>query len=205
MEEVLTQLASNAPYLVIIGIILLSGLGLPLPEDIPLILAGYLCGQGYANPWVMFPACFVAIVGADAMLYVLGRRYGHHVPRMPLLRRFLTPANLARTERLLYQHGGKFIFAARFLPGLRAPAMFTAGVFKVPAWKFLLYDGGAAALSVPLILGLAYRYSDQLRQVKEWVQDGQLAAIALVIAGIAVFVAIKLLMRYRLAAARGGT
>ena len=38
----LSQYAPNAPYLVIFGILLLTGLGLPLPEDIPLVIGGAL-------------------------------------------------------------------------------------------------------------------------------------------------------------------
>ncbi len=201
MLDLLTQLGTNAPYmpyLVVLGLLLLSGFGLPIPEDIPLILAGYLGYYGYADPWGLFPLTFLAVVGADVMVFVLGRRYGHHVPKLPMMRRFLTEKRLARTERLLHQHGGKFMFAARFLPGLRAPAIFTAGNFKLPYWKFLLYDGGAAMLSVPLILGFAYYFADRLEQVRVWVANGEKGAIALIVLATGVFIGFKLLVGRRL-------
>jgi membrane protein DedA with SNARE-associated domain len=197
MEIWLTQIAGNAPYIVIVGIILISGFGAPIPEDIPLILAGYLCGKGHANPYIMFPATLMAIIGADAILFCIGRRYGHHVPKLPLLRRYLTEARLGRTERLLHEHGGKFIFAARFLPGLRAPAMFTAGVFKLPFWKFLLYDGSAALISAPLFLFLSYHFADHLDMVRRWLAEGQMAAVAAVVVSIVGFIALKWLARNR--------
>ncbi|HEX7010122.1 MAG TPA: DedA family protein [Phycisphaeraceae bacterium] len=197
MEALLLQLAGHAPYVAVIGVLLLSGLGLPLPEDIPLIVAGYLCGQGYTNPWVMFPGAFMAILGADGLIFVLGRRYGHHVPRLPLLRRFLTEQRLARTEQMLHRHGGKFIFMARFLPGLRTAAFFTAGGFKIPYWKFFLFDGSAALLSVPAILLLAYAFSHQIHQVSQWVADGQAVAIGGVLLGMAGFVGGKWFLKKR--------
>jgi membrane protein DedA with SNARE-associated domain len=201
--DLLTELGTNAPYMpyvVVLGLILLSGLGLPIPEDIPLILAGYLCysGHGYADPWVLFPLAFLAVVGADLMVFALGRRYGHHVPKLPLMRRFLTEKRLARTERLLHKHGGKFMFAARFMPGLRAPAIFTAGNFRVPYWKFLLYDGGAAMLSVPLILGLAYYFAEHMEQVRKWVANGERGVIAVILLAAVVFVVVKLLVNRKL-------
>jgi membrane protein DedA with SNARE-associated domain len=140
----------------------------------------------------MFPLLFGALLGADAMVFHLGRKYGRHVPRIPILRRYLTERRLRRTEQAFNRHGGKFIFAARFLPGLRTPAMFTAGTFKVSYWRFLLYDGSAATLSAPTIFFLAYFFEDQLSQVKDWVASGQIAAIVVVVAVIAVFIAIKL-------------
>jgi len=188
MQTWFEQIAYNMPYVAIIGLILLSGFGLPLPEDIPLIAAGYLAGIGVVNPWIMFPACFLAILGADFTLYLLGRRYGEHVPKLPLIRRHVTPARLLRAEQELLLYGGKFIFVARFLPGLRAPAMFAAGVFKVPAWKFLAYDGVAAAVSVPLIMGLAYYFADHLDAARKWIHSGQLGAggLAILVVGGAI-------------------
>ena len=96
------------------------------------------------------------------------------------------------------------MFAARFLPGLRAPAMFTAGVFKIPAWKFLLYDGSAAAISVPLILALSYRFADELDQVRQWVVEGQAVSITICLAAIVGFVTFKLMARRRLGSAGSG-
>lgn len=208
--EFLTQLGTAAPYMpyvLVLGLLLLSGFGLPIPEDIPLILAGYLCypwhdGQGYADPWVLFPLTFLAVIGADLMVFWLGRRYGHHVPKLPLMGRFLTEKRLAKTEALLHRHGGKFIFAARFLPGLRAPAIFTAGNFKIPYWKFLAYDGGAALLSVPLILGLAYYFAEHLEQVRVWVANGERGVIGVILLTVVVIVVAKGLVNRKLSAGK---
>lgn len=197
MEVWLHQIADQMPYVAVLGTLVLSGFGLPLPEDVPLILAGYLCAFGYADPYIMFPACFIAILGADAMVFYLGRKYGHHVPKLPLLRRYLTEPRLAKTEEKLHAHGGKFIFVARFLPGLRTAAYFTAGSFKLPYWTFLLYDGLAALVSVPLILGLSYAFAEHIEEVRRWVWEGQAAAIGLLTLVIAVVVVVKLLIKRR--------
>ena len=197
MEEWLTQLAGNAPYVVIFGVLLATGFGLPMPEDIPLILAGYLAGHGLANPWIMFPGVFLAILGSDVIVFTIGRRYGHYVPRLPLLRRFLTEPRLARTERQLHLHGGKFIFMARFLPGVRTAAFFTAGTFKIPYWKFLLFDGSAAAISVPTIFWLAYFFANELDQVRQWIVEGQAAAIVAVVLVVTVMLLVKWRRRRR--------
>jgi len=186
------------PYVVVLGLLILSGLGLPIPEDIPLILAGYLVYYGYAEAWGLFPLTFLAVLGADLMVFVLGRKYGHHVPKLPLMRRFLTEKRLARTERLLHEHGGKFIFMARFLPGLRAPSIFTAGNFRVPYWKFLLYDGGAALISVPVILGLGYYFANHLEKVRKWVGNGEKGVIGVILLAAVVFIGVKMLVNRRI-------
>lgn len=152
----LNQYAPNAPYLIIFGILLATGFGLPMPEDIPLVLGGYLCGQAAASPdhthpvlWIMLPGVMIAIVGSDVMLFYLGRWLGPTIHRHPILKRVVGSRNLARARFAFAKHRAKFVFFARFLPGLRAPAFFTAGTFKMPFRKFLLWDGLAACLSIP--------------------------------------------------------
>ncbi|QDU34725.1 hypothetical protein KS4_27990 [Poriferisphaera corsica] len=193
MEELIQQFASQAPYLIIIGVILLSGFGAPIPEDLPIMLGGYLCGKTdpTASAYIMLPALFISIVGADCIVFFLGRKYGHHVPKLPLLRRYLTEKRLKKTEASLNKHGGKFIFVARFLPGMRAPAFFTAGIFKLPYWKFLFYDGTAALLSVPFFFFVAYFLADQFDKAKAWAAEVQIVAIFAIIGLIALFVLAK--------------
>lgn len=204
MEQWLTEFAQTGPmvaYLSIVGVLILTGFGLPVPEDVPIIVGGYLSGLGYANPWIMLPAIFLSIIGADAVVFVLGKRWGYLVPKLPLLRRFLTEKRLAKTERALHKHGGKFIFVARFLPGLRTAAIFTAGLFKMPYWKFLLFDGSAALISVPTIFILSYVFAEHIDQVRHRISEGQTAAIVIMVLAIVGFVAFKIAFRRKIAAA----
>lgn len=202
LEQLITQLAATGslmPYLVIWGTLILTGFGLPFPEDVPIIAGAYLAYLDYADPATMFVGIFAAIMGSDAIVFFLGRKYGHHVPRLPLLRRYLTEQRLARTEAMLHAHGGKFMFAARFLPGLRTPAIFTAGSFKVPYWRFLLYDGSAALISVPTIYWLVYVFAYQLDRVRQWIEGGQITAASIILGLIAVIITIKIIARRRVA------
>lgn len=205
MDSWLTQLAATAPYapyLVLVLIMILTGLGLPLPEDLPIILGGYLAAtMASVDPTTMLVALFISLMGSDAIVFWMGRRYGHHVPKLPLLRRYLTDKRLAKAEKLLHKHGGKFVFVARFLPGLRTPALLTAGTFKLPYWKLLLYDGSAALISVPTVFLLAYIFSGEIDQVRKWIQEGQLAVIGVIFLIVALIVAVKMLFKRKLASA----
>lgn len=186
----LTDAASNGHLLValVIGLLLAGGLGLPLPEDIPLLLSGYLCYKGLASLNLMLPLTFGAVLGGDSIIYLMGRRYGHLVSRIPFLKHHLSPERLARAQKSFHDHGGKTLFVARFLPGLRAPVFFTAGTFKVSFWKFLVFDGSAALMSVPLWVLLAYHFGGEIDMVRHWASDAQAvilgALVLLLIAGL---------------------
>jgi membrane protein DedA with SNARE-associated domain len=49
--------------------------------------------------------------------------------------------------------------------GLRAAAFLTAGSASVPFWKFVVADVGAALFGVPLLFGLAYFFTDQIKAI----------------------------------------
>jgi membrane protein DedA with SNARE-associated domain len=165
VEEFTHTLLENLPYLGLFIILMLTGLGLPLPEDIPLLAAGALCGAGHANIYIMIPVAVASVVGSDCLVLYLGSKYGHHIPKLPILKHFLTEKKLARAEEMFAKHGGKTLILSRFMPGLRAALYFSAGLFKVPMWKLLVYDGGAALFSVPAWVLFAYFFAGNWESV----------------------------------------
>lgn len=183
MEQFLTHFS----YLGILLVLLISGLGVPLPEDLPLLIAGVLCARGVASLELMLPMVFVAVVGADLMIYALGRRFGRHVPKMPMFRRFLDEAHLQKADRAFEKHGGKTLLVARFLPGVRTAVFFSAGTCRIPFWKMLVFDGGAAMVSVPALVMAGYFFSNNLEAVRDWAHDSQLVLFAVVALAVAVY------------------
>lgn len=183
MEELVQQILESAPYIGVFIVLMLTGLGLPVPEDVPLLISGYLCHQGLANLWIMLALTLVSVLGSDAGLFWMGRRWGHHVTRFPMLRHVLSESALLRAEKAFHKHGGKTLFVMRFVPGVRAAAFFTAGTFKLPFWKLLVFDGAAALISVPTWVLLGYFFGDNIDMVKNWGREASgLIGIALAVA-----------------------
>jgi len=195
VEELTRTLLDNAPYLGLFIILMLTGLGLPLPEDIPLLFAGALCGIGHANIYIMLPVAIFSVVGSDCLCLYLGSRYGHHIPNLPVFKQFLTQKKLAQAEAMFAKHGGKSLFISRFMPGLRAALFFSAGLFKVPMWKLLVFDGGAALLSVPLWVLLAYFFAENWTVVKKMARRMQYIITTVVILAVTGFVAWQIIKR----------
>lgn len=195
MVQWLEQAAPNAPYLVIFGVLLATGFGLPLPEDIPLVLAGAMCGDAAARDsmhpaiWVMMPGCMVAILGSDLVLYYLGRWIGPSIHRHPILKRIVGSRNLARAKVMFKRHDAKFVFFARFLPGVRAPAFFTAGMYKMKLRNFLRWDGAAAFFSAPWVMLLGYFLHGEVNHTIDLISSGKTWGFVIVGGIIIVFVA----------------
>jgi membrane protein DedA with SNARE-associated domain len=170
--EALLEQSSHATSYVLVALLLLSsGFGAPVPEDVPLLFGGWLCKLEQANLSIMIVIGWCFVLAGDCILYFLGRRYGHHVPRIPGLRAVLTEHRIVRAERFMQEHGGKTLFVIRFVAVVRATMWFTAGALKVPFWKFIAYDGAAAAIFAPGLILLGWYFgpkSEYIRQIMRW-------------------------------------
>ena len=162
------QFCIENPYTGILLAVWGTGMGFPVPEDIILLMAGWLCahdnpatGEPYANVWWMIFWVYLCIIASDSFIYYLGWRYGHHVPKFPLIRVILTEKKMAMAEAAFLKHGNKTVFITRLTPLIRAPIYFTAGAFKMPLWKFVFFDGLAALIGTPVVIFAGYFFGDQ--------------------------------------------
>src|SRR5688500_9002268 len=67
------------------GRLLACGLGLPLPEDVPVMLSGFFSAQGKMDPAYATTLCWLGIIGGDCVLYSIARRYWMNITRVPFI------------------------------------------------------------------------------------------------------------------------
>ena len=146
-------------------VLLLGSLGLPIPEEVPIVAAGMLSHQQMMRWWLALPACIVGVFAGDLILYWAGRHWGERVLDQPLIGRLLTRARLEQIQAGYRRRGALIVFLARNVMGLRAAAFVGAGVGGLPFWKFAAADGAAIGYGVPLNFGLAYLFSRHLHAV----------------------------------------
>jgi membrane protein DedA with SNARE-associated domain len=190
MEWLLAQLTSHV-YAKLAGILLLCGLGLPIPEDISLIAAGYLAHLGKVEIHRVFLVCFAAVLAGDSIAFLLGRAFGTKLLASRIARRYFNPRRQRRVRAYFRTYGSKVIFIARFLPGLRFSIFLSAGMLRVKPHVFLIYDSLAALLSVPFLVYLAYYFGDKIDHVIVWAKRSEYGILAIV-AVVIVYVGIKI-------------
>ena len=149
-------------YLGIFVGILLTGLGFPMPEELPIVIGGGLVGFAQAN-FLMLPVCIIGVIIGDSFLYFIGRIWGAKLVERPFIKkRLLTPSRLESIRANFKKHGIKILLFARLTPGIRAPIFFTAGIIRLPIHKFLLADAIYAVPGVSLLFFLGYFFGDQM-------------------------------------------
>jgi len=176
----------HVSYLGIILVLVLSGSGLPVPEEVPVVAAGIASSVGTLNPWLAFVSCLVGALAGDAVLYAIGYHFGHSlVIRHPRFAHLLKADREARIEQMIRKHEMKVFFLSRFMVGVRAPVFLAAGVLRIPFYRFFLIDLVCATAVVGVFFGLSYAYGDRLtnliRQSEIWLTVA--VAIAACIAG----------------------
>lgn len=168
--DILLNFVGPTPYLLIFGILLLCGLGLPIPEDITLFAGGLSAYYGLTQLWVVIAVSYFGVIMGDSIIFFLGAHYGRKLTKKWFFHKLLPDERLNTVRTKLHSQGNKLIFAARFMPGLRAPIYFSAGTLHLPYRVFLFYDGLAALLSVPTIIGAVFYFGDELDKVVRVIQ-----------------------------------
>lgn len=144
-------------YLAVFIMLLICGFGVPIPEDVTLVTGGVIAGLGYADVNTMFAVGMAGVIIGDGMVFSIGRFQGVRVLKLKPVQRIITPERFHAAQEAFHKYGRWVMFVARFLPGLRTPVFFTAGMSKrVSFGTWLLMDGLAALISVPVWVYLGY-------------------------------------------------
>lgn len=183
------------PYIAAFLILLVCGLGVPIPEDLTLFAMGYVSYSGIANVGISTAVCLFGVLFGDSIIYWIGRYYGAKLTKTGVFARLLPPERMEKTREMFHKMGNKVIFAARFMPGLRAPTYFSAGTLHLPYRVFIFYDGLAALLSVPLLVGTTYIFGEHIDKAVAVARQVQHGIIFVIIGVIALLVAKHFVMK----------
>jgi membrane protein DedA with SNARE-associated domain len=150
-----SQVITDWGYAGIFLVVILGNIGLPVPEETVLAVAGYLVWSGRLQ---LLPVLIVALVSAvtgDNLGYWLGRRYGRAAVER-YARWLLKPGRLVVAEAFVSRHGALAVCVARFVGGFRFLAGPLAGAAGLPFRSFLRGNLLGAVLFVPYAVGIGY-------------------------------------------------
>lgn len=156
-----------APFVVLV----LCGVGLPLPEEVTLIGSGILLHRGEVEFLKITAVCGVAILLGDSIPFWLGRHYGMSALHHRWVRRILHPERLSKLEERFREHGNWATFVCRFFAGVRIPGYFLAGTMRMSYPRFLLLDGLGVLISVPVSIYLGRVFGSSMDQLKQRMGD----------------------------------
>jgi membrane protein DedA with SNARE-associated domain len=182
MPEWLIDLFARYGYAVVFFGVFLENTGLPVPGETALLAGAALSHFGrLALPWVVVTAVAAAVLGDN-----LGFFIGHHYGR-GLIERYgamvgLTRARLDEFDRFFDRHGGRTVFVARFITGLRVFGALLAGASGLRWSTFLFYNAAGAIVWSIAIATAGYSLAYSWETLERWVGRSGLIGLALVVA-----------------------
>jgi membrane protein DedA with SNARE-associated domain len=162
--DAVEQWLTAGGYLMLFGLLFLCGLGLPLPEDIPLMASGVLIANGKMHFAVAAVCAWCGIIGGDCVLYHLGRKFGLEITRVPFVGKHVTRERIERAERLFEKYGIWVVAVGRLFAGIRGAMVVAAGATRYNFAKFLIADGLAALVSGGLFMWLGHWLGNRLKE-----------------------------------------
>lgn len=138
-------------WTLIIIMLLLASISL-FSEDLACVAGGLLVASGIIDFWPAVIGACIGVLGADVILYWLGRWIGNPILQWIPFRWYIKQEDIIKAEKMYRMRGVEIIFATRFLPGTRLPVYLVSGMISVKFSFFLFYFVLAMIIWAPLLV-----------------------------------------------------
>jgi len=136
------------------------------PGTMAVLIFGAVMSAGGLNIFILFPLVVVGAFLGDNLGYFLGRKIEKGIFKTGLI----DPLQYKIAENFLKDHGGKAIFTARFINGIKELVPFIAGTVKMEQKKFQFFNFLGAIGWAILWLGLGYFFYENLEMIEKNIQ-----------------------------------
>ena len=152
----LGELLGEFGPLAMVALLLASGVGIPIGEEVVNIPAGILVGQGTMSALPVFIAAYVGVLSGDFLWFGLCRHFGHRLLHKRWVRRFMHPRRLLEAKHEFDDRGAWMLILARFIPGSRIPALTIVAFIKMSWARFAAIELISCLFTIPaqVIVGI---------------------------------------------------
>lgn len=115
----------------------------PYPSDAFVLVFSFLAGRGHYDPYLVYSLTVIGSIIGFMFIYHVGKKYGDDLLAIisrSFLRRIFPLRLIARARRKFRERGDIILLLNRFLPGMRAPIGFAAGMSGVSRGKVFAFS-----------------------------------------------------------------
>ena len=141
----------------------LVGYLIPFPEEIFLLVVGYIAGTGLYNLYLATLFAILGVLTGDNILFWLSRYKLSGI--VDKVNKQLDKHKIMKYRHLMKEHIGKTIFTLKFIVGLRIFSPFLAGSMKVKWRIFQLFNLLAVLIYIPILVFLGFHFHNKLALV----------------------------------------
>jgi membrane protein DedA with SNARE-associated domain len=167
--------------------------GMVLPGETALLVAGVFAQRGVLNVWVMIVVAAACAIVGDSVGYEFGKKFGPGL-RRSRLGVWVGEHRWAAVDGFLARHGGKAVLIGRLTALFRALVPSMAGMSGMRYRTFLAWNAVGGLIWAPGCVLLGYAFSSSLSTVGKTLTYAPFVVIGLV---AAVYLALHLRKRRR--------
>jgi membrane protein DedA with SNARE-associated domain len=183
MQELITQIVSH-PYAVYGLIVILSIIEGPILS----IILGAIWKLGYVHFLPAYIALMAGDVIGDTAFYFIGYHYGHR-----FIRRFgrylsITEPAVEKVTEIFHRHDAKILIISKLTNGLgfSIVTLITAGIVRIPYWRFLTMNLIGQVVWTGLLMVVGYYFGTAYTAI-----DSVIGKISLVVGAILLILAVN--------------
>lgn len=174
------QYVEHLSYIGFFLAVAFSGYAIPVPEEIVLLLAGYLAAEGIIHLPIVIIVCVLGAVFGDFVIYYLS---GHGSRFTQKYHARVEQTHLGWYMRHMKENTAKTVFFSRFIVGMRFFNPLISGLMRVPADIFVLSTALSATIYIPIIIFLGYYFSSSINTVIHLAELFRETILLLLVAG----------------------
>lgn len=155
-------------------------IGLVVPGETLLLLAGFLCWRGDLDLGLVMACAITGAIIGDSIGYEIGRHLGGHL-YSSRLGHWVGRERWDRARAYLRAKGGRAVFLGRFVAVLRALVPAVAGDARLPYSTFLKWNAAGGIIWGTLHVGIGYLAGPSYRAVEHTLGRASLAVLAVIV------------------------
>ncbi|MEM5008842.1 VTT domain-containing protein [Priestia megaterium] len=130
----------------------------PISDEVLLLTQLGIWASKDINSYLAWILSWIAIFIAFLWFYIVGRFFR----QVPLIEKWMAKKWLQKAEKLLNSFGGWAVMVAFFVPGIRHPIHYIAGILNFPIKKYLLANFLASSLYSGAWTFIVYKFNQKI-------------------------------------------
>lgn len=149
-------MTADAGLFTLFAFVLADSLGIPVPGESALLVAGALASEGRLPLAGVIAVASVAAIVGDSIVYWVGRSGGRRLLLRDGWQAERRRLALARADAFFGKYGVFAVFFAKFIPGVRGVAAFAAGASGMRWGPFVIVNAVACVTWTTLVVAAGF-------------------------------------------------
>jgi len=160
--EMILQTLQGVSYGGIFVLALMANMIIPIPEEIVLLVLGYVVSVSALKFWMVLVIVYVGLSISDMVLFTIARKGGKIIGG---LQKRMQRFSVLQDSVFIEKHIKKIIFISRFVVQFRFIGPVLAGTSSISRKTFFVWNSLALLMYVPTVISLGVYFQNNIEKL----------------------------------------